>query len=330
MKNSRLFRVILSRVAAATVVGVFSLGSGAAAQETLYADSFSGTGPLNGVLVESGGLQNGSVAWGASSAFNADGTINGADEGGAYLPFQPLVNSVYTLSMNVTNTTDRWIALGFTRDAIGAPGASDLNDRMSNETEGIAWMLYRNNGAANAVESFAGLRTLGGLALDTTGLDFNANNELEIQIDTTGDGSSFTADWRINGASLRNEVVNIPVTDINFVGLSFDNATTGVPTFDNFLLTGPLTLFGDVDGDGDVDGVDFGFIRDNLFLAGALRTQGDLTGDGTVDFADYRQWKDAAGPALASQFTFSVPEPASVLLMVLVGLGSVGGSRRRA
>ena len=122
-------------------------GTGVATADVLYSDSFAGTGLLNGVLVEDGALQNGSVAWAANSAFNADGTINGADEGGAYLPFQPLINSQYTLSMDVLNPTDRWVALGFARDPIASPGASDLADRLSNEAEGIAWMLYRNNGA---------------------------------------------------------------------------------------------------------------------------------------------------------------------------------------
>lgn len=324
MNSTLSMKTLLVRFALTSCFAAVAFG---AAADDLYRDSFAGAGSLNGALVESGAFQTGSVAWAASSAFNADGTINGADEGGAYLPFQPLLNSQYTLSMDVLNTTDRWIALGFARDEIGAPGASDLNDRMSNETEGIAWMLYRNNGAANAIESFTGLRTAGGLAIDSTGLDFNAANNLAIDIDTTGDGSSFTANWRINGNLVRTETIAVAVSDINFVGLSFDNATTGTPTFDNFLLTGPVTVFGDVDGDGDVDGVDFGFIRDNLFNTGAVRTDGDLTGDGVVDFADYREWKDNAG-ALANVYTlFGVPEPATAVLAALA-MG-VTVSRRR-
>ena len=322
--NSLSMKTLLNRLSIGCCVAACA---SVVSADDLYSDSFAGSGPLNGVLVEGGALQNGSVAWTANSAFNADGTINGADEGGAYLPFQPLLNSQYTLSMDVLNPTDRWVALGFARDPITNPGASDLNDRHSNEAEGIAWMLYRNNGATNAVETFTGLRTTGGQAVDSTGVNFTVANKLSIDIDTTGDGSSFTADWRINGAIVRSATIAVAVADINFVGLSFDNATTGTPMFDNFLLTGPVTVFGDVNGDGDVDGTDFGLIRDNLFVTPATRSQGDLTGDNIVDFADYREWKDNAG-ALASLYSLTgVPEPTALVLSVL-GVG-VAVLRRR-
>ena len=81
---------------------------------TLYTDSFSGGATLlNTTLVQGGTLQTGTVAWSANSAFRANGTIDGANEGSAILPLTLDVNATYTLSMDVQNTTDRWIGLVF-------------------------------------------------------------------------------------------------------------------------------------------------------------------------------------------------------------------------
>lgn len=111
------------------------------------------------------------------------------------------------------------------------------------------------------------------------------------------------------------------------VGLYADIRGLGIRgSVDNLrIVSAPVA--GDVNGDGIVNGADFGFIRDNLFLTPATRTQGDLTGDNIVDFADYRQWKDHAG-ALASLYSLNgVPEPTALALSVLaVG---VAASRRR-
>jgi hypothetical protein len=111
------------------------------------------------------------------------------------------------------------------------------------------------------------------------------------------------------------------------VGLYADVRGLGIRgSVDNLrIVSAPVA--GDVNGDGIVNGADFGFIRDNLFVTPATRTQGDLTGDNIVDFADYRQWKDNAG-ALASLYSLnSVPEPTALVLSVLaVG---VAASRRR-
>ena len=96
---------------------------------------FSGTGAaLNGTAPD---VAPGAETWTANGPFRDDGTIDGAVEGGALLPFDPVVNRQYTLSMDVTAPvgTDRWVALGFTRDALPSTSADDVNGRHSNETE---------------------------------------------------------------------------------------------------------------------------------------------------------------------------------------------------
>lgn len=82
---------------------------------------------------------------------------------------------------------------------------------------------------------------------------------------------------------------------------------------------------GDVDGDTDVDIVDFGFIQTNFFTeSGATREQGDLTGDTAVEWRDFREWKDNfPTPGAGSLESANVPEPASYVLagLAVAGLG---------
>lgn len=80
---------------------------------------------------------------------------------------------------------------------------------------------------------------------------------------------------------------------------------------------------GDVDGNGQVELLDFEPIRANFRNRVSQRIQGDLTRDGVVDFDDFREWKSAflgAGGALDDvDFAFqgNVPEPATVGLALL-------------
>ena len=238
--------VRLTALAIATVL----LLSRAADAATLYTDSFSGAGVnLNGQGVEGGALSP--ANWSANATYFDNGSLDESVEGGAYLPFNPVVNAQYTLSLDVFNTTDRWVALGFARDPIGSPGADQVNDRHSNEVEGIAWMLFRDHAtdATQDVQLFAGLRTNNGLLDTNAAVTHNQVNNLSIVIDTTGTGSNFTAEYFLNGSSITDadgvaggptgpRTVNIAVADINFVGMSYDDATTAAQiTVDNFRLT---------------------------------------------------------------------------------------------
>jgi hypothetical protein len=89
---------------------------------------------------------------------------------------------------------------------------------------------------------------------------------------------------------------------------------------------------GDVNGDLVADINDFNIIKMNLFNTGQTRQQGDIAGgDGIVDFADYRQWKNAAAPAVAASVSLfgEVPEPASGLLLAASGALLFAARRRR-
>jgi hypothetical protein len=210
------------------------------AVNTIYFDSFSGNGlPLNGLPVQVGG-QN----WVANAGWLDSGQVSGvAAEGSALLPFDPVVNTSYTLSLDVLNPSGQWIGLGFARDPLASPGGNNIQDRFPNEIEGISWMLLRNSATANAdVQVFRGLRTSGQLYSGDPITDFTAWHNLAIVIDTTGDGTSFTAQFFVDNVALFGapQLVSIPVADINFVGMSFDAPNTAPDVtvrFDSFLLT---------------------------------------------------------------------------------------------
>lgn len=238
--------VLLLLLMAATVSAV-------RADIVIYQDDFSGSSgtPLNGAAEDAQG-----ALWSANNFVNADGSINGANEGGALLPFNPVVDRVYTLSMDVLMPVgvDRWVALGFARDPLVAPGTNNVNDRLSNEPEGLSWMLYRDHATpADEIQIFRGARTTTTIADTNPAVTFGITHNLKIVIDTAGNGSSYTANFFLDNVSLLagGTPVTIsaygvpagiggsfsPVLDtINYVGFAFDNTTANPPRVDNFLL----------------------------------------------------------------------------------------------
>jgi autotransporter-associated beta strand protein len=239
----KAFKIKALAVLVATLAG--SMSTVTFAQTTLYTDSFGGAGTaLNGTLVQGGTLQTGAVAWSANSAFLNNGTMDGNVEGSAILPFVPVVNSTYTLSLDVFNTTDRWVGLGFKNSALTAPGTDQVNDRLSNGG-GIAWMLYRDHltDPLQDIQLFAGLNTGNPIADNDSAVTFNQFNNLKIILNTTGDGSTFTADFQVNNASISSgpQVVNQPISAIQYVAMSYDDATAAAISYDNFLFTQTIT-----------------------------------------------------------------------------------------
>ncbi|MCA9233900.1 MAG: autotransporter-associated beta strand repeat-containing protein [Planctomycetales bacterium] len=267
------------------------------AQTTLYSDTFGGSGAaLNGVLVEGGSLQTGAVAWSANSAFLDNGSIDGANEGSAILPFSPQLNATYTLSMDVTNTTDRWIGLGFKNSALATPGGNDFADRFSNGG-GVSWMLYRDHltDPTQDIQLFSGPNVDPAIADNDVTFNNAVSNNLKIVLDTTGNGSSYTADFFLNGASISSgpQLINLPTSTIQYVGLTFDNATATPVSYDNFLLTELIT--GPVINQWNVD-------ADGVFSNGANWTQGAPTANSDVSF----------GPIITANRTVTLSSSASL------------------
>lgn len=228
----------------------------AAAQTTIYFDDFDGTGGLlDGATEDKQG-----TLWSANSAFLDDGNLDEANEGSAILPFSPVINATYELSLDISNTTDRWVGLGFKDSALTSAGASTFADRFSNGG-GRSWLLYRDHATdpTQDIQLFAGPNVVGGIADDDVAISsFAQFNSFKIVLDTTGDGSSYTVDYQLDQGSGFSTISSGPqlvsenLSTLSFVGLTFDNATATDVMFDDFLLTEQIT--GVVPNEWAVDG----------------------------------------------------------------------------
>ncbi len=228
----------------AITLGTMVLGASLSQAQTttLYSDTFSGAGGLlNGVAVE-GGAGAGTL-WSANGSFRDNGSMDGTVEGSAILPFTPQLQHVYTLTLDVFNTTDRWIGLGFKNSALASPTGDNFADRFSNGG-GISWMLYRDHATdpTQDIQIFAGPNTSPGIADANVTFDNAAPHSLKIVIDTSADltGASFLADFFLDGTSVSfgPQTVSQTLANIQYVGMTFDDATTVTTiTYDNFQLT---------------------------------------------------------------------------------------------
>ena len=258
----------------------------------VYFEGFDGPSGdlLDGTMEESGQI------WLANGFATTDGNLDGTQEGSAVVPLNPEADNVYTLTMDVTNATDRWIALGFCSQSPDNRGGDSAQDRFAQNAAGIAWMLYRQH-ATNVVqdvEIFAGPATAGVVA--DNNFDFFASGsvtrELKIVLDTRTTGGNFTADFMIDGSSVLNgppinsSAFGVTIDDINFVGFSFDDSTTQSVVVDNFSLRDLSSdILGDVNCDGVVNLLDVVPFID-LLSSGGFSGKADINQDGVLNLLD--------------------------------------------
>jgi hypothetical protein len=194
------------------------------------------------------------------------------------------------------------------------------------------------NGLPSSMDS---LSILGNSSLDIT------NNKLFIDYGSGPDPIASIAAWIKNGAySLPGPAITSSVlaADDAASGLSYgigyadgkDGEVAGLPSGEIEIM---FTLLGDANLDGTVNSEDFTPFSHNLGLNGGW-DQGDFNYDGTVNAEDFTPFshdlnqsaslasqagvlESASGISLAN-----VPEPASVGMMVVAGLGFLRRRRR--
>jgi hypothetical protein len=201
---------------------------------TIYSDTFSGSATLlNGATTTSGG-----GTWSANSFVNQDGSlIGGSITGGAFLPVTLAVNNIYTLSMDIaltgTAASTKYIMMGFAdQGTVTGPGTSNAAGRHNNATMNGYPVLALVTGSS----LLQGTELYNSVVASTAFTDFANVHNYKLVLDTTGDGSTFTASYYVDnvafGTSLLMDYANL--SSIGGVGFS-GRTTTG--TVDNFLLT---------------------------------------------------------------------------------------------
>jgi len=124
----------------------------------------------------------------------------------------------------------------------------------------------------------------------------------------------------------------------NFTGFDAENVTfdlsgpgwtggTLAIDGDDLVLSGLVSsLLGDADGDGDVDAADYIMVKRHFGGApGAEGPGGDLDGNGIVDWADLQILQAAYDAGVGAN---TIPEPATLLMMLAAGLPALLKRRR--
>lgn len=208
-------------LATAALVGFAAVSASAA---TIYSETFSDTGALDGSTpdVTSGGATWTASEWqeNGSTATIATNDSNSNDDS-AFLAFTPTAGKIYTLSATMTvptgGGTGGWVGLGFA-DTNTTTGSFWANDA-------AAWFLYRPD---TNVDTFLGPGTNGSLD------EGNHAGSADFDIVLNTEGASWTAEWFINGGSVRTATFGTNPT-INYVGFGRENGNTSA--IDNFSLT---------------------------------------------------------------------------------------------
>lgn len=164
------------------VLFLLILAGTASAEVILYQEDFTGSSDqlLDGRAPTISADPN--ALWQAGDDWLADGTIvwDGVPFGdSAYLPFEPVAGTAYTLMAQISatdgNTPNDWIGMGFTQTA--NPSGRFLEN--NNNDDAVYWMLTRAQTADLYDQTFTGVRVAGGQDFSTI-----SENDLMIVLDT--------------------------------------------------------------------------------------------------------------------------------------------------
>ncbi|QDT71474.1 beta strand repeat-containing protein [Lacipirellula limnantheis] len=298
--------VVLDGSSGASRLTVSGVGSTLAVDQSVAVN-----GPLSVLTVTSGGLVN-AVTTGAGS-FTVNGAVNLVD-GDVQTPVGVAITSSSTGAISATSGSEL-------RADVVSDGYLELYG--STVTRGLT--------LRSGSETFADAAQVGSLTQEA-----DATLYVRLFGDTTFDDLTVTG---AGAASLAGTVsVSLeggytPEVGASFAFLNTNSFVASLPTFDFSLATLPAGLSwgvtsgptglglavvpastpGDFDLDGDVDGADF------------LKWQ---RGESTTPFSagDLEDWQANYGPGMLTATSVAVPEPSSLVLLILA---TVGGCVRR-
>ena len=288
----------------------FAWCSAANAQMIFSEDFEGGTGALlDGTTEDTSG-----ATWTANGFATDNGVLDVFPdnfEGAATLEVALVVDTVYTLSMDVTTNAPEWLGIGFSENPPSIDpntGETFLNrpqDRFA-QSGGRAWFLLRpSDPLVMQVEIFGGGSPGTGTSnvIPDIGTDFSGplmTRTMTVVLDTASTG--FTADFLIDGVSqssgfqplFEDNDALIALTDVSLlanVGFTWEGQSpggvAGAITVDNFAFSadGGKVLVGDVNCDGNIDLLDVAPFVD-LLTAGGFDPKADINDDGNVDLLD--------------------------------------------
>jgi hypothetical protein len=197
---------------------------------TLYADSFSRSGALNGSRPDVANVCN--ASWLADGNFKCNGSAvvdTSADGEVASLPFIPQSGHVYVLSsiLDPLNSDDNWLGLGY------GVGSAVNSYTGVNDGNFEPWLLARGNRVSpnSGAEFFGGPGTLQEQA--SSPFDLSGPSTYQIVLDTTQ--SSWTASFYEDGILQYGPVTFF--SNPGIVSVFAANGSTGNGAFANFKLT---------------------------------------------------------------------------------------------
>lgn len=169
------------------------------------------------------------------------------------------------------------------------------------------------------------VRDGGGFVDDIATLNVGEWYDITLDIDTANGG---TFDVLVNNSSVYSGALfrRAYVSPLNNILLMGGNGIAQNLRIDDLTTDGIVLLDGDVDGNGTVDLMDYGIIRDNFQLQVSGRGFGDLDLNGVVNLNDFLEWR-ANYPFPTNGLT--IPEPASLGLAAALACVCASSCRRR-
>jgi fibronectin-binding autotransporter adhesin len=325
-------------------------GTGAITVNGTGTVNLSGTNSYNGMTnVNSGGT----LVIAATGALPSGSAI--ANNGGVTISATTVATSVSgtgvtTVSNGVTFTTN-----GFTQGGLVDNGLAQVyGNGTTGPISGTGTLTIGNGSIANTLHlaqniipsSIGSLSILGNSALDI------ANNKVIIDYTTGNDPISTIQQWIKNGfmngdnPGAGPEIISRDIATADAAsGLSYgigyadgaDGVVAGLPSGEIEIM---FTLVGDANLDGTVNAEDYTPFSHNIGSSGMSWDDGDFNYDGTVNSEDYTPFSHNIGQSasLASQAgaleaangisVANVPEPASVGMVIMAGLGILRRRRR--
>ena len=311
MKTKISLNSIQKTIACALVAGASFAWCSAASAQMIFSEDFEGG---TGALLDGTAEDNSGVTWTANGFATDNGVLDVGPmnfEGAATLEVALEVDTVYTLSMDVTTNAAEWLGIGFSENPPSVDpntGATFLNrpqDRFA-QSGGRAWFLLRpSDPLVMQVEIFGGGSP--GTGTDNVIPDIGTNfsgplmtRTMTVILDTASAG--FMADFLIDGVSqssgfqplFEDNDALIPLTDVSFlanVGFTWEGQSPGGVagdiTVDNFSFSADEedVLVGDVNCDGNIDLLDVTPFVD-LLTSGKFSPKADINGDTFVNLLD--------------------------------------------